>query len=127
MKRFFSSTVMVTWMSVSALSTGCTTVTVKEAIPLPEVPEYVKVPHPAGYDSADLKSFLLDPLAPKSVLGEFADTCDEEYTKLLNLNASKDELKKGAEELVTRTPERLHWCFYSKLGRLQDQVNGDAP
>ena len=118
--------ITVLGIALSTLTVGCSTVTVEEGTHLPEVPEYVKVPHPVGYEMVDLKAMLLSPLAPKGVLGEFADTCDDEYRKLSVTTVSKEDLKRGAEELVTKDPERLHWCFYAKLSRLQDIVTSDA-
>ncbi len=109
------------------LLAGCSsTVTVSEKIPLPEVPEYVKVPHPAGFELADLKAIFFSPLAPKGVLGEFGDTCDDEFKKLSQLTTSKDDIRKGAVELVTQDPERMHWCFYAKISKLQDTIQGDT-
>jgi hypothetical protein len=105
---------------------GCSsTVVVKEA-ELPVVPEYVKVPHPAGFDQADLQAIFHSPLAPKAALGEFADTCDDEFKKLAQVTQSKEEKKKGAMELVTQDPERMHWCFYAKIVRLQETLQGNT-
>jgi hypothetical protein len=106
---------------------GCSsTVVVKDSTPLPVVPEYVKVPHPAGFDQADLQAIFHSPLAPKAVLGEFADTCDDEFRKLGQATHSIDEKKKGAMELVTQDPERMHWCFYAKIVRLQETLQGNT-
>ena len=107
--------------------TGCSsTQVVEQKSPLPVVPEYVKVPHPAGFDLADLRAVLVSPLAPKAVLGEFADTCDEDFKKLLDATNQKEEHDKGANELVTKDPERMHWCFYAKISRLQDVLQSDS-
>ena len=102
------------------------TVVVPENVTLPDVPEYVKVPHPAGFELADLKAIFFSPMAPKAVLGEFSDTCDDEFHKLTSMTNSKEDRKKGAIELVTQDPERMHWCFYSKISKLQDTVQGDT-
>jgi hypothetical protein len=113
---------------VLVLVSGCTSAPqVVEVKPvLPAIPAYVKVPHPAGFDLADLRAMLVSPLAPKAVLGEFADTCDEEFKKLTEATPQKEERKKGAEELVTSDPERMHWCFYAKISRLQDVLQSDS-
>ncbi len=114
-------------LAVALLSSSCTTtVVLPEKIALPEVPEYVKVPHPAGFDLADLKAIFYSPLAPKAVLGEFADTCDDDFRKLAKVTNVPAEKKKGAVELVTQDPQKMHWCFYSKIARLQDTIQGDT-
>ncbi len=97
-----------------------------EKTPLPEVPEYAKVPHPAGFELVDLKAIFLSPMAPTAVLGEFADTCDETFKKLTKVTQSHDELSKGTQELVAQDPERMHWCFYAKISRLQDSLQSDT-
>jgi hypothetical protein len=108
-------------------STACSsTHVVEEKAPLPLIPEYVKVPHPAGFDLADLRAILVNPLAPPAVLGEFADICDEEFTKLTGLTTQKEERDRGAIELVKQDPERMHWCFYAKISRLQDTLQTDT-
>ena len=109
------------------LSGACsTTVPLPQKPDLPVVPDYVKVPHPAGFDLADLKLIFFSPLAPKAVLGEFADTCDEDYKKLSEMTKIPDERRKAAEELVTTDPERMHWCFYTKISKLQEVLQGDT-
>lgn len=105
---------------------GCSTATLTEVPTLPNIPEYVKIPHPAGYELSDLRALFFSPLAPQGVQGEFADTCDDEFKKLTEVTKSRDDLKLGATELVTNDPERMHWCFYSKLNKLQMVLNSDA-
>jgi hypothetical protein len=120
LKTIFSAAAFLT------LSACATTHIAEEVAPLPVIPEYVKVPHPAGFDLADLRAIFLNPMAPKAALGEFADTCDEEFVKLSGLTPLKEERKAGAVELVIHDPERMHWCFYSKISRLQDVLQSDA-
>ena len=122
-RRFSIGFVTATLLVSSACST---TVNLPEKSTLPEVPDYVKVPHPAGFDLADLKAIFYSPLAPKGALGEFADTCDEEFKKLSDATRVPDERRKGAEELVPTDPERMHWCFYAKISRLQEVLQGDT-
>ena len=121
-----SSGLGLTFFVILVALGGCSSATVVETPNLPVVPEYVKVPHPAGFDLADLRAIFVSPLAPRAVLGEFADSCDEEFQKLLLITSSKEEIKKGALELVTEDPERMHWCFYSKISRLQDILQSDS-
>jgi hypothetical protein len=109
-----------------ALTACSTTQVVEQKAPLPVVPEYVKIPHPAGFDLADLRALLASPLAPKAVTGEFADTCDEDFQKLLAATNQKEEHDLGANELVTADPSRMHWCFYAKISRLEDVLQTDS-
>lgn len=105
---------------------GCSTATITEAPTLPEVPEYVKTPHPVGYENSDLKALFFSPLAPQGALGEFTDTCDDEFKRLSAATQSRDDKRRGAIELVTMDPERMHWCFYGKLTKLHDVLGSDA-
>jgi hypothetical protein len=112
---------------LSIAASGCsTTQIVEEKVPLPIVPEYVRVPHPAGFDLADLRAILVSPLAPPDISGVFADTCDVEFKKLTSVTIQKEEREKGALELVTADPERMHWCFYSKISKLQEVLQSDS-
>ena len=125
-KNLKNSLSLFGFASLLALSACSTTAVVEEKDALPVVPSYVKVPHPAGFDLADLKAIFLSPLAPRGALGEFADTCDDEFKKLLIMTPNREDIKKAALELVTQDPERMHWCFYSKISRLQDTLQTDA-
>jgi hypothetical protein len=112
---------------MTAIFTGCsTTQVVEEKAPLPIVPQYVKVPHPAGFDLADLKAILISPLAPENIMGSFVETCDSEFKKLTESTIQKEERQKGAAELVLGDPERMHWCFYSKIAKLEQVLQGDS-
>lgn len=112
---------------VLTMITGCSSTTIVQERPaLPEVPEYVKVPHPASFELASLRSIFHSPLAPMDVEGEFATNCDSEFQKLTTLTNSIEERKKGATELVSGDPERMHWCFYSKISKLQETLQSDT-
>ena len=117
----------LTIFAMTLAITACTTTTiVEEKAPLPIVPEYVKIPHPAGFDLADLRAILVSPLAPKDMATTFKDTCDETFKALSASTESSDERKKGATELVTNDPEHLHWCFYAKISKLEEVLQGDT-
>jgi hypothetical protein len=109
------------------VATGCTTTTVVHENPtLPEIPEYVKVPHPSNFELASLRSIFHSPLAPENVEGEFVTTCDSEFMKLASLSNSIEERSTAADELVAIDPERMHWCFYGKISKLQDTLQSDS-
>jgi len=74
------------------------------------------MPHPTSFTYEDLKAVLHSPAAPKGVLGEFADRCDEDFTFT----------EKDARALVVQNPVKMHWCFYAKLSRLQDILQEGA-
>src|SRR5690606_23515181 len=93
---------------------------------IPEVPEYVKVPHPTAFDLTSLRAIFSSPLAPQNVTTAFTDKCDLEYRKLLEASNSKEERQKGAIELVSSDPERMHWCFYGKISKLQETLQTDT-
>ncbi len=97
-----------------------------EPVVLPEVPEYVKTPHPSGFDLADLKAIFFHPLAPKELSAEFAQSCGEELEKLSEKTKVPQEKLEGAQTLIERDPERHHWCFYSKISALQDVLQGET-
>jgi len=121
-----SNRFQIALLFVIAISGCSTTQVVEEKTALPIVPEYVKVPHPAGFDLADLRAILISPLAPTDLMGEFADTCDLEYKKLTDATLQKEEHEKGAIELVTSDPERMHWCFYVKISKLETVLKSDS-
>ena len=110
-----------------AIAAGCSSTTVvHEAPPIPEVPEYVKVPHPVSFELASLRAIFFSLLAPKDVQGEFSQNCDHEFQKLAQISTSLEERQKAAVELVTGDPERMHWCFYGKISKLQETLQGDT-
>ncbi len=109
------------------MATACSSTTIVQEKPtLPEVPEYVKVPHPSGFELSSLRSIFFSPLAPTDVHGEFVKTCDVEFMQLARISNSIEERTKAAEELVSTDPERMHWCFYAKISRLQETLQTDS-
>lgn len=110
-----------------AFTAGCASTTVVEEKPvIPEVPEYVRVPHPVNFELASLRAIFYSPLAPQDVQGEFSKVCDSEFQKLAEVSNSMEERKKAANELVSGDPERMHWCFYAKISKLQEALQGDT-
>jgi hypothetical protein len=103
-----------------------TTQVAKLPAALPEVPAYVKVPHPGGFDLADLKAIFFHPLAPKGVLEGYSESCDADFKKLAEATPIRHERKTGAIELVKARPEEMHWCFYSKVLKLQENLQSDS-
>jgi hypothetical protein len=101
----FSITLM--GMSLGACSSSSGVLSVTDATTT------VGMPHPENYELAALKSLFKHPNAPKAVLGEFADRCDEDFNE------------KNATQLVQQDAERMHWCFYAKLYRLQESLQGN--
>ncbi|MBS1959435.1 MAG: hypothetical protein JST80_08190 [Bdellovibrionales bacterium] len=93
---------------------------------MPEVPDYVKVPHPLGYEIAEIRALFESPLAPKGGLTEFSDTCDSEFRMLIRATSIKSERRQGANELVTQSAEKMHWCFYGKVERMQDALKKES-
>ncbi len=109
------------------VTNGCSSTTVVQEKPtIPEVPEYVKVPHPVSFELASLRAIFYSPLAPKDVQGEFSKICDSEFQKIVEASTSLEERQKAAVELVSGDPERMHWCFYSKISKLQETLQGDT-
>jgi len=109
------------------ITTGCSSTTVVQEKPaIPEVPEYVKVPHPVNFELASLRAIFYSPLAPQDVQGEFSEKCDSEFMKLAEASNSLEERQKAAVELVSGDPERMHWCFYGKVSKLQEVLQGDT-
>jgi hypothetical protein len=125
LNRFKTALLVLSFLSIT-ISSCSTTHVVETKKPLPVIPEYVRVPHPAGFDLADLRAILVSPLAPADVNGAFAETCDAEFKKLAAATPQKEERYKGALELVTQDPERMHWCYYTKISKLQEILQGDS-
>jgi hypothetical protein len=117
----------IAWtISILLTASACSSTTIVTETPvLPEVPEYVKVPHPVTFELSSLKALFNHPLAPQDVLGDFSVNCDTEFQKLSQQTKNKEERLKAAEELVSIDPERMHWCFYSKISSLQDTLQSE--
>lgn len=112
---------------ICSLSSACSSTSIVNEQPvLPEVPEYVKVPHPINFELSSLKAIFYHQLAPQEVQGSFSEKCDEDFQKLAQVSSSREERAKAATELVTIDPEKMHWCFYSKISALQDQLQSDT-
>jgi hypothetical protein len=113
----FISCVMVGW--------GCSTTT--QAPPLaaipPEPPNYIVVQHPDGLDLGDLRAIFFDKSAPPA---EALKDCNADFVKLQARTRSNDELLLGAREFVRLDPTKYHWCFYSKLLELEEQLKTDS-
>jgi hypothetical protein len=117
---------LIVTLSFSFAILGCSSTTiVKETPVLPEVPDYVKVPHPVSFELSSLKAVFNHPLAPQDVLGSFSTQCDSEFQNLAKQTKNKEERSKAAEELVSVDPERMHWCFYAKISTLQDSLQSE--
>jgi hypothetical protein len=101
---------------------GCSTAEIVPPAP-PEPPAYTKALHPQGLDLGELEAIFVDEKAPKDP--EYVNYCDEDFQKLKKLARSKDELDQGTKELVKQDPMDLHWCFYSKLRFLENEMRKD--
>lgn len=125
MRPYIYSAVTAVLMTMS--TTGCSSTTVVQDKPaIPEVPEYVKVPHPVNFELASLRAIFYSPLAPQDIQGDFSKTCDSEFQRLAQLSNSTEERTKAAVELVSGDPERMHWCFYGKISKLQETLQSDS-
>lgn len=103
----------LSFLLACAFAQSCATGSEMEVLSeLPEIPEYAHVPHPGGYDLADLRSIFLEPKAPQP---DTWATCDGDFKKLRSLTEIPDEIERGARELVLRDAAKMHWCFYSKF------------
>jgi len=125
MRPYIYSVVTVA-LSMTVMAGCSSTTVVQEKPPIPEVPEYVKVPHPINFELASLRAIFYSPLAPQDVQGEFSQNCDAEFQKLAQISTSLEERQKAAVELVSGDPERMHWCFYGKISKLQETLQGDT-
>jgi hypothetical protein len=101
---------------------GCSTT---ELIPpeVPSPPVYTQVPHPEGMDLGDLTRVLSDGKAPQDP--EFSKNCDQRFLKIKKLVKSKEELDEAVLELITEDPVHYHWCFYSKLNGIENDIRSD--
>jgi hypothetical protein len=113
-------------LTIAVVLSGCSTV---EEAPdkaiLPEVPDYVKVPHPVGYELAEIRALFENPLAPQEGLTTFTDQCDQEFQMLAKSTSAKEDLRAGAQELVQLNAEKMHWCFYGKIERMQRDLKSE--
>ena len=112
---------------LTVLTASCaSTQVVRAPAALPELPKYSRVPHPNGFDLADLKAIFFHPSAPTGAREAFSDTCDSDFRKLAGATPLRHERSSGALELVESMPEDLHWCFYAKILKLQEVLQSDS-
>lgn len=117
--------ILVPILALNSLQ-GCSTAEVApDSSVMPEVPDYVKVPHPVGYEIAEIRALFENPLAPKDGLGSFTENCDQEFRLLAQATSIKEERRQGAGELVTLNAEKMHWCFYGKVERMQYNLKNE--
>jgi hypothetical protein len=74
-----------------------------------------------GLQIGDVLALFAEPGAPKRESEEMK-TCAADYVALEKRTKSKDELKQGILELVRKEPIRYHWCFYSKILELENEL-----
>jgi hypothetical protein len=98
--------------SVSGYLNACVSISAQKRAEL--VQETLKMPHPKEFTQESLKELLFDHSAPKAILGEFADRCDEDFKDL------------GASKLIKIDAERMHWCFYAKIFQLESNLQKDT-
>lgn len=112
---------------LAMLTSSCaTTEPVRVPASLPEVPQYTRVPHPNGFDLADLKAIFLHPAAPPKLRDTASLNCDADFRKLVAATPLKHERTAGALELVKVQPEEMHWCFYAQILKLQELLQSDS-
>ncbi|MCC7441351.1 MAG: hypothetical protein IT285_06950 [Bdellovibrionales bacterium] len=104
----------------STLLAGCSTP--QGAIPLPELPEvpaYVRVPHPGNADLNEVRALFQSPEAPTP---ETLAACTADYERIQTMTQSKEDHSQAAQELVGLRPEAYHWCLYWQFVRLEDRI-----
>ncbi len=102
---------------------SCSSATVAPMPQLPPAPPgYVFVPHPDGPDLGDLMAIFAEKGAPSP---DDIKTCDSEFAKLKTLTSSREEILQGAREFVRTDPVKYHWCFYSKVLNLEQDLMHD--
>lgn len=102
---------------------GCATTEVEPLPTLPETPVFLQVPHPTQMTLSDLRAVLQDPQAPKK---EALQDCEVPFEKLKEKTTSRDELLLGMRELVARFPVKYHWCFYSRLLEIRENISQET-
>lgn len=100
---------------------GCSTTEIAVP-PAPEHSGFLDVPHPLSTDIGEIQSVFKAPGAPDPAT---LKDCDAPYKKLQAATTSREELRQGALELVQRDPQAMHWCFYSRLGWIEDEIKQD--
>ena len=109
-------------LGVWILAGGCSTTELPEAPPPPPIPPLLTLPQPAGSDLSDIRDLFFAKGAPTF---ESLKECDAPFRKLLAATSSREELAQGVRELVRHQPEKMHWCYYGQLLRLEIDLHGD--
>ena len=76
-------------------------------------------PHPVGFAFSDLQSLFQRTGAPNQ---KDLSTCDQQFQERLIQTPAIDEHIKFLKEDVHKDPEHFHWCFYSKILQLEEDV-----
>lgn len=98
----------------------------KQVKPLPptpalEPPPYAKVPQPTGSNLGDVMSLFAEPGAPSRY--DFKD-CHQELSQLQEKTKNRDEINDGARELIRADAVKQHWCFYSRILKMEEDLKG---
>jgi hypothetical protein len=93
------------------------------APPAIEPPAYVQVDHPLGYTLSDIRAMFTDPKAP--VL-ETLSNCGAEFEKLIKGVEVPEVLVHRTRTLVRSDPVGYHFCFYSKVLKIEDGLKDPA-
>jgi len=103
---------------------GCSTAEIRP-IEAPDAnpPAYAAVVHPEGYDLADLREVFFAPGTPKP---ETLEGCDANFRKLESYSLSNEERTEGVRELVKQDPVLYHYCFYSRILWLEEQITSPS-
>jgi hypothetical protein len=106
-------------LAVLGLESCSTLETTAKPAPTVTPPEYVKVPHPAGYDMGDITALFSAPNAPSRESNKDCNTLVHLSRKTIR---NDDEFKEAVGELVHQNPIAYHWCYYGKLLELESQL-----
>ena len=101
---------------------ACSSAEIDPKPPAVVPPPYVQAPHPEGFDLGDARAIFGDRAAPS---WKSLEHCEDPVLKLNSLSVSKEEIADGTRELVLRDPVNFHWCFYSTILRLEDELKKD--
>lgn len=104
----FTGIPRISWALLALVSvSACSTPEIKQNTPSKiSAPEYIQVPHPAGFDIADVTILFSNPAAPSL---ENLKDCDVEF---------RNQKEQGLN-LIRQDPVHYHWCFYQKLSELE--------
>jgi hypothetical protein len=82
--------------------------------------------HPQDLEINSIKNLIAGDQVPRGILGEFADTCDEEFRKSISKISNDEQRREQAIQLVKKNRQQMHWCFYAKLYRLDEELSKDG-